>query len=718
MDIKKLLSQMSLTEKLGELSQYNMGVLSTTETGDLTGPANDLKLTKEELAVVGSVLGYSSAEGTKKMQDEHIKNHPHGIPLLFMQDIIHGYRTNYPIPLGMGATFDPNLMEECARMSAKEAAVNGLHVTFNPMVDLARDARWGRCMETTGEDPYLNSLMSAAQVRGYQSDMNKEYSIAACVKHYAAYGAAEAGRDYNTVDVSERSLRDYYLPAYKAAVDAGVEMVMSSFNLVNGVPSTGNKWLLDDVLRKEWGFDKILISDYNAVYEMYDHGYAKDAKDCAEKAINAGMDIEMMTTCYLKEIPALIEEGKVSMETVDKAVLRVLDLKNRLGLFENPYYYADKEKADKIVFCDEHRALARLAGEKSCVLLKNDNNVLPLNEHSKTVALIGPFIEEPMIGGWPGAGSRNEVVTPLTGVKNLLKDAKILTAKGCNGTLKEQPDYKMIKQAVKCAKKAESVVLVLGEHDLMAGEGKSKTDINITPAQVELCKAVCKANKNTAVFIYTGRPLVLSEINDIAPAIAIIWQPGTENGNVLANMAFGKANFSGKLPMTFPRAVGQVPIYYNFYTTGRPNHEHDLPIAYRSAYQDERNSPLYPFGYGLSYAKFEISDPVLSSNPLKRGETLTASVVVKNVSDVDGEETVQLYIKDCYASLARPIKELKGFKKVNLKAGEETTICFEISEKQLEFFTANNVFEAENGDFKVFISNNSNVKTFATFKLI
>ena len=298
MDIKKLLSEMSLTEKLGELSQYNMPVLSTTETGDLTGPANDLNLTKEELAVVGSVLGYSSAEGTKKMQDEHIKNHPHGIPLLFMQDIIHGYRTNYPIPLAMGATFDPDLLEECARMSAKEGAVNGLHVTFNPMVDLVRDARWGRCMETTGEDPYLNSLFAKAQVNGYQSGMDKEYSIAACVKHYAAYGAAEAGRDYNTVDMSERNLRDYYLPAYKAAVDAGVEMVMSSFNIINGVPSTGNKWLLDDVLRKEWGFDKILISDYNAVYEMRDHGFAKDAKDCAKKAINAGMDIEMMTTCY------------------------------------------------------------------------------------------------------------------------------------------------------------------------------------------------------------------------------------------------------------------------------------------------------------------------------------------------------------------------------------------------------------------------------------
>lgn len=713
MDIKQLLSKMTLEQKLAQMSQFNAICLMPDSQGGVTGPARSLDLTESELAAVGSTLNFIGAEEMIKIQDMHLAQDPLKIPLLFMQDVVHGYRTIYPIPLAMGATFDPDLMQECASMAAKESAVAGVNVTFGPMVDLCRDARWGRNMESTGEDPYLNCLMSAAQVKGFQGDMTGKYDIAACVKHFAAYGGAEAGRDYNTVDVSERNLRDYYFPAYKAAVDAGVEMVMTSFNLINGVPSSGNKWLVDGVLRKEWGFDKIVISDYNAFREMKVHGYCESDKDCAYRAIEGGSDIEMMSPCYLKHIPALIEEGKVSMEQIDKAVLRILELKNKMGLFENPYRSASVEEQNKFFLCDEHRDICRKAAEKAAVLLKNDG-VLPLCDKTKSIAVIGPFANVGMIGFWSCAGKEEEATTVLQGIKKLVPNAKVEYAEGCDKDDVATPCDEMIAKAVEVAKNASVAVLCLGEHRTMAGEGNSRSCIGISEAQKTLIKKVKEVCDKVVVVLFNGRPLVITDFMDDANAILTMWQPGTEGGSACANLLFGKTNFEGRLPMSFPYTVGQCPIYYNNMRTGRPLKRDFKTSGYTSRYMDAPNAPLFPFGYGLSYTNFEISEPQISATSLKRGGAIKVSATVKNTGKEDGVALVQMYINDCVASLVRPVKEMKGFEKVSLRAGEEKTVEFTITEDMLIFWSANGKFETENGDFAVFVgldaSENRSVK--------
>lgn len=700
-----LLQKMTLEQKLAQISQYNAVCLHIGASGDVTGPAAELKLTSEQVQAVGSVLNFGGANEVVEIQKEHLDNDPNKIPLLFMLDVVHGYKTIYPIPLGLGASFDTELVEQCSEMASEEMSLGGVNVTFAPMVDLVRDPRWGRCMETTGEDPYLNSEMARAMVCGFQ----KSGKVAACVKHFAAYGQAEGGRDYNTTDMSERTLRDYYLPAYKAAIDEGAEMVMTSFNTLNGVPSSGNRWLVKDLLREEWGFDKIVISDYNAFREMKTHGYCETEKDCAEKAIAATSDIEMMSACYLQNIPELIKEGKVTEEQIDEAVLRVLRLKEKLGLFEKPYGCADEKQGEKVWLCEKNRELALKAAEKSAVLLKNES-VLPFGKKAKKVAVVGPFADSVMLGNWHCGGKAEDGVSVTQGIKNLLKNDEVICVAGCGDGVNET-NCDGIEEAVTAAKQSDCVILCVGEASNMSGEGMSRAELRLSQAQKTLIREVVKVNNNAAVVVFCGRPLVLADIIDDIPACVVAWQPGTEGGNAIANLLFGEVNFSGKLPMSFPRSEGQLPMSYNVCRTGRP-----WEGPYESWYQDMPKTPLFPFGYGLSYTRFEISEIKIDKTELKRNETLSVTAEVKNIGEVVGEETVQLYICDDYASLVRPVKELKAFKKVTLKPNESKTVSFEITEDTLKFWSANGKFEAENGSFTVWVENSSNVGNGLKFK--
>ncbi len=713
-DLKKLLNKMTLKQKVAQLSQFIARCIVHDEGGDITGPARNLSLTDEELACCGTVLNVAHAEHSIAVQKRHLEMDPNKIPLLIMHDVIHGWRTLYPIQLGLGATWDPDIVERCSHVAAREASAGGVHVTFAPMVDLVRDARWGRNMESCGEDPYLCSAMAAAQVRGFQGDLSGQFDICACVKHFAAYGAAEGGRDYNSVDMSEHTLREFYLPAYKAAIDAGAQMIMASFNTINGVPSIANKWLLNDLLRGEWGFDKPVISDYSAFRELKAHGYSTGNEESARLAIEATADIEMMSNCYVKNLCNLVQEGKVKEKQIDAAVLRILELKNRYGLFENPYRNANPELEKALALCEEHRAIVREAAEKSAVLLKN-NGVLPLANDLAKIAVIGPYANIAMLGSWACHGIADEAVTVYQGVKTLNPNATITTAMGCNGTLNEEPDEKMIKEAVKVAKKAQAVILCIGELSEQSGEAHSRADITLSKAQIMLIKEICKANKNTVCVLFNGRPLILTDIIDDVPAIFTAWQPGTEGGNAIANLIFGKTNFEGKLPMTFPYHQGQIPLYYNYLSTGRPRFA--AKDRFSCGYIDYKNDPLFPFGYGLSYSDFEISAPEIDVNEIDENGVAHVSVKVKNTSDVAGKTVIQLYIHDLYASLTRPIKELKGFEKIHLDAGEEKTVSFEINVDTLKFHTASGKYEAESGEFHIFASDRSDCTDYVTLTL-
>ena len=719
MNIKKIVADMSLRQKLAQLSQYTCDFILKDAEGMITGPAAAFNLTAEDVASIGTVLGACGAELTNKIQDTHLAEDPHKIPLLLMADIIHGYKTVYPIPLGMGATFDEDIVEECSRMAAKEAAIGGIHVTFSPMVDLVRDARWGRCMESTGEDAYLNSKMAAAQVRGYQGNFESKHNIACCVKHFAAYGAAEAGRDYNSVDMSEHKLREYYLPAYKAAIDAGCELVMTAFNTLNGIPSAGNKWLVNDILREEWGFDKIVISDYNSFREMIEHGYCADGREAAEKAVKAGNDIEMMSNTYITCMESLVADGTVSEELIDKAVLRVLKLKEKLGLFDDPARGASIEDEKTVFLCEEHRAIARKAAEKSAVLLKN-NDVLPFSKSIKKIVVIGPYANKGMNGAWFGMGSEAESMTVFEGVKKLLPDCEVLYLAGCKAGFAEKAEnsYDLIEEAAEAARKADAVILCIGEDSFESGEAFSKTSISIPDAQVELVKAVTSVNRNNVAAIFCGRPLVLTDIEPYLSAMAVMWQPGTEGGSACANLFFGECDFEGRLPMSFPRSVGQCPVFYNYLKTGRPQETPNGETPYRTRYLDCLNTPLYSFGYGLSYNEFEISDIALSSDKMNSDDSLIATVKVKNVGQRKGKTLIQLYISDVFASVARPVKELREYKRIELMPGEESDVSFEISEEMLRFNTVSGEFTSEKGLFKAYIGADSDTENCAEFFLI
>ncbi|MBQ9112082.1 MAG: beta-glucosidase BglX [Clostridia bacterium] len=698
-DVKKLLAQMTLEEKVGQLVQLNAMFLGES-SAEITGPLEKLGIPQSYMSKLGSTLNFHGAQEMMDIQRKHLEEDRNHIPLMFMMDVIHGFRTIFPIPLGLGASFDPETVKECSRMAAREASAGGVQVTFTPMVDYVRDARWGRVMESCGEDPYLNSVMGAAQVEAFQGDDLADHdNIAACVKHFAAYGGAEAGRDYNTVEISERLLREYYLPAYKACIDAGVKMLMPSFNSLNGVPSIANKWLMNKVLKDEWGFDGVIISDYNAIGELKKHGITDDMRLGAKMAFDCGCDIEMMSSSYYKHLADLVNDGEISEQKLDEAVLRVLELKKELGLFEDPYHGASPEKENSVCLTPEHRDIARRAAEASAVLLKNDG-ILPLSEDIKRIALVGPFAATNEIkGSWSCNGENEDCVSVYEGIRSLLPNAEIIVAEGCSAKYDELSE-EGIDAAVAAAKGADAVVLCLGEPQKYSGEGNSRADIGLPGIQMQLARKVIAANPNAVALTFSGRPLVLTELDKLVPAILHMWFPGTEGGSAAADLLFGRANPSGKVPMSFPKAVGQCPIYYNHPSTGRPKSKPDeIHQPYSSNYIGCGNLPLYPFGHGLSYSSFVYESLELDTDTMTKDSEITVSITVLNDSDRAGKEVVQLYMHDIWASAVRPIQSLIAFEKTELGAHERKTITFKVREPMLRFYDLDCNHISEPGEF-------------------
>lgn len=709
--LQDLLGKMTQAEKIDQLQQL-MAAFYSEKAEEKTGPMGDLDLTEENIKNAGSTLGISGAKEAIRVQKSYMENNRLHIPTLLMADIIHGFRTIFPIPLGLGATWDVAAAEKMAEISAKEAAVSGLHVTFSPMVDLVRDPRWGRVMESTGEDPFLNSRFAEAFVKGYQGeDLTHDFMrVAACVKHFAAYGAAIAGRDYNTVNMSERQLRESYLPGYHAAIQAGAKLVMTSFNTVDGIPATGNKWLFRDVLRDDLGFEGTVISDWGAISEMIPHGVAANEKEAAELAIKAGVDIEMMTSTYSHYLAELIAEGRIDAGLVDEAVLRILELKNDLGLFENPYRGADETAEAALILCEDHRQAAREIAEKAIVLLKNEA-VLPLKATEK-VALVGPAAaSNDVLGAWSWQGQKAEAISLS---QAFAKDQSVVS--GTETFDYFTPSEAAVAEALTLAKTADKVIVALGEADWMSGEAASRTDIRLPQAQLDFFKKVLAVNENVIVTLYNGRPLDLREL-DGAKAIVEAWFPGTEAGHALKNILTGAVNPSGRLSMSFPESVGQVPVYYNTDNTGRP-YESAPDEKYVSKYLDCSNYAKYPFGFGLSYSNFNYSQLTLSSDTMTASESLVASVTVTNDSAVAGVETVQLYLRDLVGEVVRPLKELKGFQKVSLAAGESKTVRFTITEDLLHYVHPNQIASSDTGSFTLRIGGSSVSGLSSDFQLI
>lgn len=716
--LTSLLKEMTLDEKIAQLLQLATPFFEgSKDEGQITGPLASMNISEENVRSTGSVLGASGgAKEAISIQKAHLKKNRLGIPLLFMADVIHGYKTIFPVPLAVGCSWDLDKAQQSAEIAAKEAAAAGVHVTFSPMVDLVHDPRWGRVMESTGEDPFLNGEFAKSFVRGFQGQdvKNNTDSVAACVKHFAAYGAPEGGRDYNTVNMSERQLRESYLPAYKAALDEGCEMVMTAFNTVDGIPATGNVKLMRDLLREEWGFDGVLISDWGAVKEMIPHGVAEDEAEAAYKAIQAGVDIEMMTSCYVDHLKEQVASGKVDEKLIDESVMRILTLKDKLGLFENPFRGADEELERELVMSDQHRQAARELAVKSSVLLKNDG-VLPINNEKK-IALIGPFAQSgDILGPWSFLGSKEKAVQLYDGLLAKHDSSLLFTAKGCDI---ESGSEEQFAEAVKIAEEADVIVLALGEASEMSGEAGCRADIRLPNVQLELAAKMKELGKPIVAVLFNGRPLDLHGIWDEANAILEAWYPGTEGGNAVADILFGDANPSAKLTMSFPYSVGQVPVYYNNFNTGRPQGAPDAQERYVSQYLDIPNEPLLPFGYGLSYTNFEYCDVKLSAATMSASKPLTVSVTVENTGKLAGEEIVQLYVRDVAGEVVRPMKELKGFKKVALKPGEKVTVEFEINEEQLRYHHADLTFKSDPGKFIAFVGPNSRDTVEMAFELV
>ncbi len=736
-----LLNDMTVEEKIGQLVQLN-GDFYSQEESVKTGPMQWLKITQEQIDAAGSILGTLGAEKVRKIQQRYMESQPHKIPMLFMADIICGFKTIFPIPLAQGCSFDPEVSKTGARVAAKEAAVSGLHVTFAPMIDLARNARWGRVMETTGEDTYLNSRFAQALVKGFQGGEGEtigKHSLGACFKHFAGYGAPEGGREYNNVELSERTLREDYLPAYEAAVKAGCSMGMTSFNTLNRIPSTGNKWLLRQILREEMGFDGALISDWASIQEMIAHRIARNEKEAAKLAIEAGTDIDMMTNCYVNHLAELLEEGSIDVALIDEAVLRVLTLKNKLGLFENPYKDANEIEEKEVVLCEEHRQASREAATKTMVLLKNENHLLPLKKEGQKIAFIGPYVDNKwVISSWSFLADKEDCVTIKEGVLKKCKEESIRFETGSyllgnNAQLRgfgteideqyeEDNANAMLKRAKEAAKWADVVVLALGEHSLQSGEASARTELLIPAVQQQLLNEIQSVNENLAVVLFNGRPLDLREVEPKAKAILEAWIPGTEAGNAIADLLFGDVIPNAKLSMSFPYCVGQTPVYYNQMPTGRPfdpEHNNDKE-RFRSRYIDAPNEPFYPFGYGLSYTSFEYSEVTLSPECISRsaalnGSSIIASVKVTNTGAFTGQEVVQLYLRDEYGSVSRPVRTLKGFEKIALAPGETKEVAFTITEDMLRFYDINMKLVSEPGDFTVYIGPDSTTKNGTRF---
>lgn len=715
--VEQLLSQMTLREKLGQMSQMSGDFFAGIGAGAITGPMHSFKVEPEDVQMAGSVLGTTGAEQVIQIQEEYLQNSRLKIPLLFMADVIHGYRTIFPVPLALGCSWQPELVRECMAATAREAAAAGVQCNFSPMVDLVRDPRWGRVMESTGEDPWLNSQFAKAFVQGYQGEsLGVEGTMAACVKHMAGYGAAEAGRDYNTCEISPYTLHDMYLPAYKAALDAGARLIMTSFNTLDGVPSTANKWLFRDLLRASWGFDGVSISDWGAVHELVAHGIAEDDKEAAAKAIGAGIDIEMMSFSYLNYGEKLVQEGVLSEELIDEAVLRILRLKEELGLFENPTRFANQQKQNQYMLCPEHRQLAREMAEASMVLLKNDRS-LPLVKKQKLL-VAGPYATAGhILGGWECDGRSEEAVTLQDGLQAHFNEWDIEFEQGCSLRGSEQDAIAVERAKVKMAA-ADTIILALGEHPDMSGEAGSRTQLTLPGNQHTLLDAAYASGKTVIVVLFTGRPLLLKDMLHKANAVLLAWFPGTEGGNAVARILSGAVNPSGKLTMSMPYTTGQCPVYYNCFSTGRPKPYEECTDRFYSMFLDAPNAPLLPFGYGLSYTSFGLGKIRQSAPVLEKGGKIHFEIDVTNTGNAAGCETVQLYITDVKGSRVRPVKELKGFEKVYLTPGDTKTVCFEVCEDMLRFTTLAGTFEAEAGEFGVMIGQSSAMGQYASFRLV
>ncbi|QPH40349.1 glycoside hydrolase family 3 N-terminal domain-containing protein [Pedobacter endophyticus] len=700
--VDSVLKLMTLDEKIGQLNQYTG---DRDATGPITNNPNKLKDIRD--GKLGSMLNVRGAKETREVQEVAMQSRMK-IPLLFGLDVIHGYRVTFPIPLAEAASWDLAAMENGARVAARETAASGVHWTFAPMVDIARDPRWGRVMEGAGEDTYLGSKIAFARVKGFQgAGLGNLDAIMACAKHFAAYGAAIAGRDYNAVDMSEHTLWETYLPPFKAALDAGAATFMNSFNTLNGIPATGNAYLQRDILKGKWKYTGFVVSDWGSIGEMVDHGFAKDKKQAAELAINAGSDMDMESRSYLPNLAKLVAEKKVSVALIDDAVRRILRKKFELGLFDDPYRFSNEARQEKELNSTENRKAALSMAEKSIVLLKNEKQLLPLSKSLKKIAVIGPLgkSEKDMQGFWSIAWENDQLVSLYQGLKNKLgNNTELLYAKGCEIADSSKTGFA---EAVQVAKQADVIVMAVGETLDMSGEAKSRAHIRIPGVQEDLIKAVQATGKPVVVLVMAGRPLIFNWTADNVPAIMYTWWLGSEAGNAMANVLFGDYNPSGKLPMTFPRDEGQIPIYYNYLSTGRPA-KNDKDTRYRSAYLDMPNSPKFAFGYGLSYTTFDYSNLTLNKTQMGMNDKIEVSFTLKNTGKYDGEEVVQLYLQDKFASVARPVKELKDFQKVMLKAGESRTINFTIDKEKLSFYNQKLQWGAEAGDFKLMIGTASN----------
>lgn len=717
--IDVLMNKMTLEEKIGQL---NLPVTGEITTGQAKSSDIAAKIKKGE---VGGLFNLKGVERIREVQRQAVEESRLGIPLLFGMDVIHGYETIFPIPLGLSCTWDMKAIEESARIAAVEASADGISWTFSPMVDVSRDPRWGRVSEGNGEDPFLGAAIARAMIRGYQGkDMSRNDEIMACVKHFALYGASEAGRDYNTVDMSRQRMFNEYMLPYQAAVEAGVGSVMASFNEVDGVPATGSKWLMTDVLRKQWGFDGFVVTDYTGINEMIDHGMG-DQQTVAALALNAGVDMDMVSDAFSGTLKKSVEEGKVSAAAIDAACRRILEAKYKLGLFDDPYKYCDVNRPKKQIFTKEHRAIARKTASESFVLLKNEG-VLPLSKKG-TIAVVGPLANtrSNMPGTWSVAAVLDNAPSLVEGLREVVGDrAKVVTAKGSNligdadyekrATMfgrelhrDNRTDRELLDEALKVAAGADVIVAALGESSEMSGESSSRTNLEMPDVQRALLQELLKTGKPVVLVLFTGRPLVLTWEEEHVPAILNVWFGGSEAAYAISDVLFGDVNPSGKLTATFPQNVGQIPLFYNHKNTGRPLQEGRWFEKFRSNYLDVSNEPLYPFGYGLSYTTFAYSDIHLSSTEMSADGELTATVTVTNTGSRDGAEVVQLYIRDLVGSVTRPVKELKGFEKIFLKAGESRKVSFSITPELLKFYNYDLQFVCESGDFDVMIGGNS-----------
>jgi beta-glucosidase len=720
--IEALLSKMTLEEKVGQMNQHS-------GSWDVTGPIpedNEYVAKRAELVKnggVGSMLNVVGAEATYEAQKLAVENSRLGIPMIFGFDVIHGFKTIFPIPLGEAASWDLEAIEQSARVAAIEASAAGIHWTFAPMVDVGRDPRWGRVMEGAGEDPYLGTLVGLARMRGFQTDdLSDQSSIVATAKHFAGYGFSEGGRDYNTVDFGTNTLHNVVLPPFKALAEQGVGSVMNSFNDLNGIPANGDYYLQTTILKNKWGFNGFIISDWGSIRQMINHGYSRDLEQSAYHAITSGNDMDMESEAYQTHLVDLVKSGEVDEELVDESVRRILRLKFQLGLFDDPYKYSDTEREATLLYTDEHRAIARDVARKSIVLLNNERELLPLNKNVKSIAVIGHLAadKDTPLGNWRGRGESDSAVSLLEGIEAAVSSGtKVVYEEGYtladgNGSFAfaldfPEDDGSGFEGAINAAKNAEVVVMAVGEEALQSGEGRSLVDISLQGRQLELFKKIKAVNDNVVVVLMAGRPIIEPELYEEAHALLNTWHLGSEAGHAISDVLFGEYNPSGKLPMSVPRAVGQIPVYYNFKNPGRPQTgPGDDGAVFWSHYNDEKNSPQYPFGYGLSYTTFNYSDFKISDSEMGMDETLIVSVDVTNSGKMDGEEVVQMYIRDHFASVMRPVMELKGFEKIMLSAGETKTVTFEIDKKTLEFYAADRSWKTEPGLFSVMVGPSSN----------